>query len=104
MCLYFGVFFGKCLVGKELNFLCHKVLKNLGHLGYDEILLMMITICEELLLFLLAQTSLIIISVCSLTSSNSYQKKRDKNTRCWLSARAKPLSHREENPSTNFSY
>lgn len=80
------------------------MLKNLGHLGYNEILLTMITICEVLLLFLLEQSSLIIISVCSLTSSNSYQNNRDKNTRCCLSARAKPLSPREENPSANFSY
>lgn len=33
-----------------------------------------------------------------LTSSNSYQKARDKNKRCWLFAREKPLSPREENP------
>jgi len=33
------------------------VLKNLGHLSYNEILLATITICEVLLLFLLTQSS-----------------------------------------------
>jgi len=49
----------------------------------------MITICSVPFIFLLAQFSLVIIRVCFLTSSDSYQNKRDKNTRYWLSARAK---------------
>ena len=50
----------------------------------------MLTICEVLFhFFLLTQSSVVIIRVCFLASSNSYQNKRDKSTRCWLSAKVK---------------
>ena len=69
----------------------------------NEILLDLITICEPFLIFLIS-TFFTLILECLLSSSNSYRSKRDKNTRYWLSARAKTSHSLREKSAQNSSY
>jgi hypothetical protein len=59
----------------------------------------MITICEVVFnFFFLAQSSLIIIRVCLLSSSNSYQNKETRTQDVGFLPGPKPLPLGEENP------
>jgi len=57
-----------------------------------------------LIFFISMVFSLTLLECVFLISSNSYQKQKDKNTRCWHSARAKTSPSWRGKPINNSSY